>query len=678
MTNSSRWWRCVAYPVLAAVSLPAQQQQEAPAVDRGKAYYSYSMGHLYAELAGAYGNRGEYLNKAIDHYRDAMKADPEVSFIAERLSDLYLQAGRVKEAITDSEATLRENPKDLNSRRILGRIYIRLIGDSQQGRVNEQMVTKAIEQYTKITEQAPTDVEAWLNLGRLQKVAQDSVDSERAFKKVLELEPDNDEALTGLAMVYSDRGDGKAAADLLSKVAEKNPSIRTLMGLAGAYEQMRDYNLAAETLKRALEMAKGNDDIRRALAQNQMLAEKFDEALKAYQSLAEEDPRDVQSLLRISQIYRQQRKFDKAREWSDRAKKLEPNNLEIAYNEVGIFQAEGKTAEAIAALKIVIDATQKKSYSDSEKQNRASLLERLGFSYRLNDQPKEAVAAFQELGGLDNSFGAQAAAQVIETWRIARDYSKATEEAEAAIKKWPEDRLVRMSRANLLADTGKYDQAAAELKKLLDGKNDRETYLQIVQVHEKAKNFSEMSKAIDAAEALSTTPDEKEMIHFMRGAMLEKTKKFELAEAEFRKLLAINPNATSALNYLGYMLADRGSRLNEAVDMIKKALAQDPQNGAYLDSLGWAYYKQGNLPEAEENLKWAQERTPKDATILDHLGDVYAKMGNLKAAIAQWEGSVKLHQSAPTFEQDPQETAKVQKKLDSARVRLAKEQQSKK
>ena len=655
-----------------AVPLPAQ-----PA-DRGKAYYHYSMGHLYAELAGAYGNRGEYLNQAIDNYRDAMKADPEASFIAERLSDLYLQAGRVKEAITDSEAVLRDNPNDLNARRILGRIYLRLIGDSQQGKVNEQMVNKAIEQYTKIGERAPGDLEAWLNLGRLQKVAQNTVDSERAFKKVLEIEPENDEALTGLAMVYSDRGDGKTAAELLRKVAEKNPNLRTLMGLAGAYEQMHEPALAAETLKRALDLAKGNDDIRRALAQNLLLAEKFDESLKEYESLVEEDPKDVQSLLRISQIYRQQRKFDKAREWSDKAKKLEPGNLEITYNEVGIFQAEGRLTEAISALKTVVDATQRKTYSASEKQNRASLLERLGFMYRLNEQYKEGVATFQELGSLDPSFGSQASAQIIDTWRMGRDYAKATEEADAAVKKWPDDRPVRITRSNLLADMGKFDQAAADLKKILDGKNDRDTHMQLAQVYEKAKNYGEMSKSIDAAEGLSTTSDEKEMIHFMRGAMLEKSKKFELAEAEFRKLLAINPASTSALNYLGYMLADRGTRLNEAVDMIKKALEQDPQNGAYLDSLGWAYYKQGNLQEAVDNLKRAQERTPRDATIHDHLGDVYAKQGNLKSAIAEWEASLKMHQTAPPFEQDPQESAKIQKKLEGARVRLAKEQQGKK
>lgn len=658
----------VSLSLLAPAAAPAQQQ-----IDRGKSYYHYSMGHLYAELAGAYGNRSEYLNQAIDNYRAALKFDPEATFIAERLSDIYLQAGRVKEAITESEASLRDNPNDLNSRRILGRIYLRLIGDSQQGRVNEQMVTRAIEQYTKIAEKSPNDVDAWLNLGRLHKVAQSTVDSEKAFKKVIELEPDNDDALAGLAMVYSDRGDNKAAAELLQKVADKNPNIRTLMGLAGAYEQMRDHAMAAETLRKALDMAKGNDEIRKALAQNLLMAEKYDESLAEFKSLAEEDPRDVQSLLRISQIYRQQRKFAEAREWSDKARKLEPNNLEITYNEVGIFQAEGKLPEAIAALKTVVDATKRGGYSAAEKQNRASLLERLGFLYRMNDQFPEAVAVFQELGALDTTLAPQASAQVVDTWRQAHDYAKATEEAESGLKKWPGDRTIRLTRANLLADMGKFDTAAADLKKLIDGKNDRDTYMQLVQVYEKAKNYEEMGKAIDAAEALSTTPDEKEMIHFMRGAMLEKSKKFEQSEAEFRKLLALNPNSTSGLNYLGYMLADRNVRLTEAVELIQKALAQDPENGAYLDSLGWAYFRQGKLDEAVENLKRAQQRTPKDATIHDHLGDVYAKQGNLKSAIAEWEASIKLHQVAPPFEQDPKEVAKIQKKLEGAKVRVARE-----
>jgi tetratricopeptide (TPR) repeat protein len=277
------------------------------------------------------------------------------------------------------------------------------------------------------------------------------------------------------------------------------------------------------------------------------------------------------------------------------------------------------------------------------------------------------------MADMDPDLGARAAAQIIDTYRIAKDYTKATQEAEAANKKYPNDRLVRATRASLLAEVGKTDEAVSEMKKLLDGKNDRETYISLAQIYDKAKNFTEMAKAIDAADKLSDSKDDKESIAFMRGAMYEKMKKYDLAEAEFRKVLAVNPNNGAALNYLGYMLADRNVRLQEAQQMISKALETDPNNGAYLDSLGWVYFRMDRLADAENCLRRAMERYSKDPTVHDHLGDVLFKQGKLKEAISQWQASLKEWENAATSELEPAEVAKVQKKLEGARVRLAKE-----
>ncbi len=664
--------------LLGLSGLPALAQTSAAklkAVDKASAYYNFSMGHLYAELAGAYGNRSEYVNQAIDHYRQALKADPGASFLAEELADIYIQSNRLREGVSDAEAALRDNPNDLNSRRILGRIYTRLIGDTQRGTVNEEMLKRATEQYSKVVEKEPGDVESWLVLGRLHKVAQHSIEAEKAFQKALDLDPESEEALTGLATVYADLGESKKASELLRKVAEKSPSLRTLMALAGAYEQMRDYSLAAATLQQANKLSPGNEELLRALAQNLMLADKLEDALNIYKQLISEEPKDVQSQLRISQIYRQQRKFAEARAASDEAKKLDPASLEVLYNEVGIFEAEGKTPEAIAALKNVLQSSAKRSYSPAEKNNRAMLLERLGLLYRNHEQYKDAQETFRELSLLDPALASRSAAQIIDTHRQAKEFQRALEEADAALKKWPDDRTIRVVRASVLSELGRPDEAVADLRKMLDGKSDRETYLSIAQMYEKGKNYQEMGKAIDEAEKLSLSSDEKEVIHFMRGAMLEKMKKPEQSEAEFRKVLAMNPSSASALNYLGYMFADRGERLNEALEMIQKALSQDPHNGAYLDSLGWVYYRLDRLQEAEDALRQALNTTATDPTINDHLGDVYAKKGNLKEAIQQWEISVKLWGASSPTEHDPQEVAKVQKKLEGARVRLAREQQ---
>jgi Tfp pilus assembly protein PilF len=159
----------------------------------------------------------------------------------------------------------------------------------------------------------------------------------------------------------------------------------------------------------------------------------------------------------------------------------------------------------------------------------------------------------------------------------------------------------------------------------------------------------------------------------MRGAMYERQKKFEASEAEFRKVLKINPDNAEALNYLGYMLADRAVRLDEAYQLVKKAIDQDPTNGPFLDSLGWVYFRQGKLEEAEQMLTRALDKIGQDPTVHDHLGDVYAKLGKTRDAVAQWQASLKAFHDQPSGDTDPDEMAKVTKKIDDARVKLAKE-----
>ena len=121
----------------------------------------------------------------------------------------------------------------------------------------------------------------------------------------------------------------------------------------------------------------------------------------------------------------------------------------------------------------------------------------------------------------------------------------------------------------------------------------------------------------------------------MQGSIYERQKKYDLAEEAFRKVLADDPKNAMTLNYLGYMLADRDTRVEEALGYIRRAVALDPQNGAYLDSLGWAYYKLGKYDLAEENLRRASERINTDPTVHQHLGELYQKTGRLKLAASQ-------------------------------------------
>jgi tetratricopeptide (TPR) repeat protein len=472
-------------------------------------------------------------------------------------------------------------------------------------------------------------------------------------------------------------GDTKAAEDLLKKVVDKDPGTRSLTTLAQFYEEVKEYGPAADALRKAIEVTPDNLDLKKQLAEDLLFSGQLDAALKVYQDLAAEDPKEVRWQLRLSQVYKQQRNFNKAEEASAKARQMAPDDIEVEYNEVTLLEAEGKLPEAIKALNDLLASTDRATYSSrDELKNRGRLLDTLGILYRTNDQYSEAVTAFKRLGDLDPSdsdFGPRAEGEIVETWREAKDFQKAEQVAAAAVKKYPDNPLVIGVHASLLADMGHYDEAIAETKKLLGGKDDLSTWKALAEIYEKEKNFTEMGKALDEAQKLSSSRDDLVEVEFLRGAMDERMKKYDAAEAEFRKVLEMDPENSSAMNYLGYMFADQNVRLDEAEKLIGKALDAEPNNGAYMDSLGWVYFRMGKFPQAEEQLRRALQKLSRDATVHDHLGDVYFGEGRIRDAMLQWQNSLKEFQAGAPTDMDQEELAKVQRKLEGARVRLARE-----
>jgi tetratricopeptide (TPR) repeat protein len=192
-------------------------------------------------------------------------------------------------------------------------------------------------------------------------------------------------------------------------------------------------------------------------------------------------------------------------------------------------------------------------------------------------------------------------------------------------------------------------------------------------MNSRVKNWKAAEEDISKALELATQPEDKDYVIFVQGSIYERQKKYDLAEESFRKVLADNPKDAMTLNYLGYMLADRGTRVEEALGYIRRAVALDPQNGAYLDSLGWAYYRLGNYDLAEENLRRASERIGNDPTVHQHLGELYQKTGRLKLAATNFERALEEWNKTIPAEVDPDDVAKVQKELETARVKLAKQ-----
>ena len=188
--------------------------------------------------------------------------------------------------------------------------------------------------------------------------------------------------------------------------------------------------------------------------------------------------------------------------------------------------------------------------------------------------------------------------------------------------------------AQALRQTGKADEAVSLLQDFVRQQPDKpESYVALAQIYLDTKRGADAVKMLQDAQqkfpADTTIP-------FELGAVLDKQKRFADAESAFRQVLSKDPDHAPALNYLGYMLAERGERLDESVDLLKKALAIEPDNGSYLDSLGWAYYKADKLDLAVTNLERAAEQLQTNSVIQDHYGDVLFKLSRFDDAIAAW------------------------------------------
>ncbi len=657
----------------------------APAVphrDRAAAYYHYTMAHMYEEQVAMYGS-SELVTKAIDEYRKAIDADPGSEYLTSGLAELYAKTGRIRDAVLQAQDILKHDPNNLDAHKLLGRIYLRSLGDTQNtssgsnGSGSDNILKLAIEQYQEIIKLEPDSVENHLLLGRLYRLNNDLLKAEDEFKIAVKLDPTSEDAATTLALLYTEENDSTRAAQVLSSVPDASRSAKMYSVLGYTYEQEKQYKKAIDAYRKATELDRDNLDAIRGLAQNLMNDGQTDAALEQYKIIADANPEDAQTYLRMAEIYRREGKFDEALDNLTKAQSMVQESLEVPYSFAAVYQAQGRYDEAAKVLQDLLKKTEKSdnNYSQDDKNRRAVFLERLGTVYRDNNNTQLAVETFRKMLVLGDENVVRGYQELIDTYRQAKEWQQATDVAKEGTQKLPDDRDLKMAYASQLAETGSPDQGLSQVKALLKGApEDREVYIALAQIYARVKQWPEAEDALDHASKLSTRDEDKQYIEFLRGANYERQKKYEQAEEIFRKILATDPQNAPVLNYLGYMLADRGQKLDEALIMIKKAVGVEPANSAYLDSLGWAYFKLGKYELAEDNLNKAAQHMASDPTVQDHLGDLYQKTGRLKLAAAHWERAVNEWNKTLPDEVDTEEATKVAKKLESAKVKLAKEE----
>jgi tetratricopeptide (TPR) repeat protein len=639
--------------------------------DQAAAYYHFSLAHMYEEMMSMYG-RSEYATKAIEEYRLAIENDPSSEYLNASLAELYAKTGRIRDAVLEAQDIIKRDPDNLEAHKLLGRIYLRSLGDLQPGTQSREVLNLAIEQYEAMARIEPKNPDNHLLLGRLYFLSKDAIKAEKEFKTALTQDPNSEEAITNLAYLYNEEGANTKAAELLSGVPEGQRSSKIYAALGSTYEQQKDYKKAIAAFRQAVAMDKENLDAMRGLAQNLANDNQMDAALEEYLTIQDADPQDATSAMRVAELYRRQGKFDLAMENLKKAAALGPDLLEIPYNEALILEAQGKYEEAATVLQKLVSHPLPPDARAGDKSNRALFLERLGNIYREANRPLLALETFRkiiDLGGEESARGYQ---DVIDSYREQKQWNDATKTAQEAVKKLPDDKGLKLTLAQQLADSGKSEESVQLAKSVLKGgPDDRDSYIMLSQIYMRLKRWKDAEDAVAQAEKLAARPEEKEYIRFVQGDIFERQKKYEQAEQAFRQVLQQNPSNSMALNYLGYMLADRNSHLEEALNLIKKALDLDPQNYNYIDSLGWVYFKLGNYDQAEENLRRAADKAPADATIQDHLGELYARTNRFKLAATHWERALDEWNKSVPADVDQQDVSRVTKKLESTKVKLA-------
>jgi tetratricopeptide (TPR) repeat protein len=580
------------------------------------------------------------IDGAIAAYKRAMELDPLAADVPAELGALYLRQNKAQEAVAAAEQAVKIEPANREGNRVLGLIYAALAESrdtAARGRPAgpDENSVKAIRhlELAIANSDGESDPNVRATLARLY-LANGSFDKAIPLLAALvSQEPQWQDGALLLAEAYSGAGRTRDGIAFLEDRAAGDP--RLLSTLGEFYERERRWKDAADTYARAIQRSPRANDLRLRYASALLNLGGRDQIAKARDILAEivtASPPNARALFLLSQA---QRRLGDAATAEATARKLIAQNSKspMGYYALAETLEERRQYQAVVdALAPAVAAFQPR-VSGEPSFEAGLLLPHLGFAYQQLGQMDKAIASFEEarrLAPADPSI----AAYLAEANVAAKKFGPAAEIARAAFAEHPDDLRLARIQAQALRLGGKTDQAIAILESVLKQHgDDPSAYVALAGVYSEAGRGDEAVKVLKNAEAMFGGNN---TIAFELGAVLDRQKRYADAEAVFKQVLERDPENAPALNYLGYMLAERGERLDESVGLLQRALKIEPDNGSFLDSLGWAYYKADKLDLAETNLRRAADQLKTNSVIQDHYGDVLSKMGRVDEAIAAW------------------------------------------
>lgn len=616
---------------------------------RARAYYDF----LLARRLEGDGD----VDGAVAALRRAAATDPSSAEIRAELASLFARQNRADDALKAAEAALEVDADNTEAHWVLGTIHAALLqGGQETGQAGgDGHLERAIHHLEKARAERAYDLGLVLTLGRLYLARSDYEKAVEALGALVQREPGISEAGFLFAQALEGAGRREAAIQALQETVEMEPRFfRAWLLMADLLEKDRRFKEAAAAYEQASLQSPRSAEVRMRQATALLASGAPGAARDVLEDVVKASPTDVMALSLLSEAQRQARDLDGAEATARRVAALEPRSVRGPYG-IALVLEQRRDFEGVVKTLAPVVGEQRDEQAAGNRMYLAALV-RLGYAYQELGRFDEAVTAFERARRLAPEDGL-ADLYLAQAHIAAGRHDKAIEIARAGRDRRPEDTRFTRLEAQALRESGRFDEAVGVLREHMARAPDVALSLSLATVLAEAKRWDEATSTLEDAE--KAFPGQAD-VPFQRGAVLEQQKRFDEAERVFRRVLDEHPAHAPTLNYLGYMLAERGQRLEEAINLVESALKEDPENPSYLDSLGWAWFRKGDFAKARTYLEPAAQRLPRSSVVQDHWGDVLRALQQREAAIQAWERAL----SGDGEQVDP---AEIKRKIEDAR-----------